>query len=58
MAIYLYKQEKYSEAIDLFSEGLKFKPNDYGLITNRGDCHRALNQFVKALEDYLLAYEF
>jgi len=58
MAIYLYKQQKYNEAIDLFTEGLTFKSDDYGLYTNRGDCHRAMNQFVKALEDYLCAYEF
>jgi len=49
MAIYLFKQQKYKEAVDLFTEGLKFNPNDYGLYTNRGDCHKAMNQFVKAL---------
>ena len=36
---------------------MKFNPQDYGLYTNRGDCYKAMNQFVKALEDYLLAFE-
>lgn len=49
MAIFLYKQQKYSEAIDLFTEGLKFKPTDYGLLTNRGDCYKSTNDFLKAL---------
>lgn len=56
MAIYLFKQQKYNESIDLFTEGLSFKPKDWGIYSNRGDCYRALNQFVKALEDYLTAY--
>lgn len=57
MAIFLFKQQKYKEAIDLFTEGLNFNPGDYGLYTNRGDCFKAMNLFVKALEDYLLAFE-
>lgn len=58
MGIFLYRQGKYNEAITLFTEGLTFKAQDYGMYTNRGDCHKALNQFVKALEDYLKAFEF
>ena len=27
------------------------------MLTNRGDCYRSLNDFVKALDDYLRAYE-
>jgi tetratricopeptide (TPR) repeat protein len=27
------------------------------MLTNRGDCYRALSDFIKALEDYLKAYE-
>lgn len=57
MAIYLFKQQKYQEAIELFTEGMKFNDKDHGLYTNRGDCHKAMNQFVMALEDYLKAYQ-
>lgn len=49
MGIFLYKQSKYNEAITLFSEGLTFKSEDWGMLTNRGDCYKALNQYVKAL---------
>ena len=57
MGIFLYKQNKYNEAITLFTEGLTFNAKDWGIITNRGDCYRALNDYVKALEDYVKAYE-
>ena len=48
---------KFSEACKLFTEGLTFNPKDWGMLTNRGDCYRSLNDFVKALEDFLRAYE-
>ncbi len=57
MGIFLYKQGKFSEACKLFNEGLSFNDRDWGMLANRGDCHRSLNDFVKALEDYLKAYE-
>lgn len=56
MGIFLYKQGKYPEACKLFTEGLTFNAKDWGMFTNRGDCYRSLNEFVKALEDYLRAY--
>jgi tetratricopeptide (TPR) repeat protein len=56
MGIYFYRQAKYNEAITLFSEGLTFKSQDWGMYTNRGDCYKAISQYVKALEDYLKAY--
>ena len=34
---------------------MTFNDKDHGLYTNRGDCHKAMNQFVMALEDYLKA---
>lgn len=52
MGVYLFKQSKYNEAITLFSEGLSYKPKDWGILVNRGDCYRAMNDFVKALENY------
>jgi len=58
MGIFFYRQAKYNEAITLFSEGLTFKSQDWGMYTNRGDCYKAVSQYVKALEDYLKAYEF
>ena len=57
MGVYLYKQNKYHEAITLFSEGLSYKPRDWGILCNRGDCYRSLNNFVKALQDYELGYD-
>jgi Tfp pilus assembly protein PilF len=49
MGIFLYRQKKYTEALTLFSEGLAFKGGDWGMLTNRGDCHRETNNFLKAL---------
>jgi tetratricopeptide (TPR) repeat protein len=49
MGIFLYRQGKFSEALTLFSEGLAFKAGDWGMLTNRGDCHRASSNFVRAL---------
>jgi tetratricopeptide (TPR) repeat protein len=57
MGIFLYKQSKFNEALTLFTEGLTFKTKDWGMLTNRGDCYKAINNYVKALEDYLSAYE-
>lgn len=57
MGIYLFKQGKFEEAITLFTEGLTFKPNDWGMLANRGDCYKAVNNFIKALEDYLNAFK-
>ena len=57
MGVYLFKHEKYDEAIKLFSEGLSYKPKDWGMLSNRGDCYKALNDYVRALEDYHAAYE-
>lgn len=57
MGIFLYKQSKYTEACKLFTEGLTFNPKDWGMLTNRGDCSKALNDFIRALEDFLKAYE-
>lgn len=56
MGIFLYKQSKFAEAATLFTEGLTFKANDWGILTNRGDCYKALNQYVNALEDFLKAH--
>lgn len=58
MGVYLFKHNKFDEAIKLFSQGLSYKPKDWGLYCNRGDCYKGLNDFVKALEDYQKAYEF
>lgn len=49
MGIFLYKQSKFAEASTLFTEGLTFKAKDWGMLTNRGDCYKALNQYVNAL---------
>lgn len=57
MGIYLFKHSKFEEAIKLFTEGLSYKPMDWGMYCNRGDCHKGLNDYVKALEDYQKAYE-
>ena len=49
MGICLFKQGKFTEAALLFTEGLSFNSNDWGIYTNRGDCYRSTNDFVKAL---------
>ena len=57
MGISSFKQNRCEEASKLFSEGLTYNPTDWGMLTNRGDCYRSLNDFVQALDDYLRAYE-
>ena len=53
----MYKYEKYDEAINLLTEGLSYKPNDWGMYSNRGDCYKSKNDFVSALSDYQSAYQ-
>ena len=56
MGTFLYNKKKYTEAIALFNEGIAFKPSDWGMRANRGDCFKALNDLPKALEDYMGAH--
>lgn len=56
MGVYLFKHEKFEESIKLFIEGLSYKPKEWGMYSNRGDCYRAVNDYVKALSDYQAAY--
>jgi tetratricopeptide (TPR) repeat protein len=49
----LRNQIAFTEAIALFNEGIAFKPTDWGMRANRGDCYKALNDYNKALEDYI-----
>lgn len=56
MGTFLYNKKKYTEAIALFNEGIAFKPSDWGMRANRGDCWKALNDLTKALEDYVGAH--
>lgn len=56
MGTFLFNKKKFTEAIALFNEGIAFKPNDWGMRANRGDCYKALNDYAKALEDYLAAH--
>ena len=58
MGVYLFKQEKYTDSITLFTEGLSYKPKDWGMLSNRGDCYRSINDYVKALENYESAYQY
>jgi tetratricopeptide (TPR) repeat protein len=53
MGTFLFKKKKFTEAIALFNEGIAFKPTDWGMRANRGDCYKALNDYNKALEDYI-----
>ncbi|KAL4464320.1 hypothetical protein ABPG72_017106 [Tetrahymena utriculariae] len=57
MGTVCFNRNKYEEAIALFNESLQFKPNDWGVITNRGDCYRMQNRIDDALKDYLKAHK-
>ena len=57
MGVYLFKHTKFEEAIKLFTEGLSYKPKEAGMYNNRGDCFKAMNDYVQALSDYQAAYE-
>lgn len=51
MGCFLFSNDKFSEALTVFSEALKFR-NDYGICVNRGDCYKMLDELEKALENY------
>ena len=52
MGIEKMVEEKYEEAIRLFDEALKFKRDDWGIIVNKGDCHRNLKRYDDAINQY------
>lgn len=43
--------EKYQAAIDLYSKGLDFSPDDHRLLNNRALCYAALKMWSKCQED-------
>jgi tetratricopeptide (TPR) repeat protein len=36
---------------------LSYRPSDWNIYSNRGDCYKGLNNLLNALEDYLKAFE-
>lgn len=52
MGCFLFSNSKFSEAMTVFSEALKFRANDFGIWVNRGDCYKMLGELEKALENY------
>lgn len=57
MGIKLMEEGSYRDALEIFDEALKFKKNDWGILTNKGDCffkikdyHSAMDQYRKAIE--------
>ena len=52
MGCFLFSNDKFSEALTVFSEALKFRANDYGISVNRGDCYKTMGELEKALENY------
>lgn len=35
----LFEQKEFDEALKIFKEALRFKPNDHGILSNIGDCY-------------------
>ena len=44
--------------ISLFEEALKFKPQDWGIIANKGDCFFKMKRYDLAKDQYNMAYNF
>lgn len=53
----LYEQERYKEAINIYTEALKYKPEDYNLYYNLGMIYIRLNDFQNAKTCYDKAAE-
>jgi len=56
MGIQMMSREDYKNAISLFEEALKFKPQDWGIIANKGDCFFKLKRYDLAKDQYNIAY--
>lgn len=48
----LCEQEKYKEALNVYSNALKYRPNDYELYYNLGIAYTSLNDFQNAKSSY------
>lgn len=35
----LFEQKEFGEALKIFKEALRFKPDDHGIVSNIGDCY-------------------
>lgn len=55
MGKYLFQKKRFDEALTIFTEALKFRGKDWGVLVNRGDCYKETNKWDLALEDYLAA---
>lgn len=52
MGMNLFQKKRFSECLTIFSEALKFKENDWGILINRGDSYEKLHDYKGALNDY------
>ena len=55
MAKLLFSLGRADESIQIFSEALSFKENDWGILANRGDCYNKTKEYDKAIADFKLA---
>ncbi|KAM3130058.1 hypothetical protein pb186bvf_017856 [Paramecium bursaria] len=55
MAMLLFERQNYEDALTLFSEALKYRPNDWGILLNRGDTYKQLNKLTETYGDYKAA---
>ena len=55
MAKLLLSLGRAAEAIQIFTEALNFRENDWGILTNRGDCYNKIKEYDKAIADFKLA---
>ncbi|KAI1894320.1 hypothetical protein AGOR_G00114600 [Albula goreensis] len=49
--IKLVKQGQYAQAVSMFTEAIRYNPNDYRFFGNRSYCHECLQQYPSALSD-------
>lgn len=55
LAVLLYEQKNYRRAILFFNKLIKDDPQNSKTITNRAICYMKLEQYDKAIEDFMLA---
>lgn len=52
-----FNKEEYAEAVDEYSENLKFKPNDVRMLYNRGRAYEEQGNYEEAIADFEKALE-
>lgn len=53
----MFEKGNFEDALTLLNEALTFKPNDWGILVNRGDAYKYLGKLKESIADYNKAYD-